>query len=94
MTEQVVRLENGFPTTGERAPCQARALVTVLTGGCDAEHERKEFERKQEANMKKLAEHSGFNISRKKDAVKLRPNAPCQCGSGKKQKKCCGLNMT
>lgn len=44
--------------------------------------------------MKKLAEHSGFNISRKKDAIKLRPNAPCQCGSGKKQKKCCGLNMT
>ena len=44
--------------------------------------------------MKKLAENSGFNIARKKDAVKLRPNAPCQCGSGKKQKKCCGLNMT
>ena len=34
-----------------------------------------------------LAENSGFNISRRKDRVKLKPKAPCACGSGKKQKK-------
>jgi hypothetical protein len=69
-TEQVIRLDNGFPATVD---------------------EKAEFDRKQEFNMKKLAENSGFNIARKKDVVKLKPNAPCVCGSGKKQKKCCGL---
>ena len=69
-TEQIVRLENGFPTTAD---------------------EKLEYDRRQEANMKKLAEDSGFTVNRKAKAVKLKPNDPCQCGSGKKQKKCCGI---
>jgi uncharacterized protein YchJ len=46
--------------------------------------------RRQEHNMRKLAEQSGFNV-RSEKTIKLKPNAPCQCGSGKKQKKCCGM---
>jgi uncharacterized protein YchJ len=38
-----------------------------------------------------MSVHTGLNIARKSDKVKLKPNAPCQCGSGKKQKKCCGV---
>lgn len=43
------------------------------------------------SSVRQLAENSGFNIARKKDRVKYKPNAPCACGSGKKQKKCCGM---
>ena len=44
-----------------------------------------------QSNMKILAEKSGFTVARKAKGPKLKPNAPCECGSGKKQKKCCGM---
>lgn len=69
-TEQLVRLQNGFPTT---------------------EREAREFDRRQEEAIQKLAKESGITIGRKKPAgPKLKPNDPCNCGSGFKYKKCHG----
>jgi uncharacterized protein YecA (UPF0149 family) len=36
--------------------------------------------------MAQIIEGNGFPMA----ARKINPNAPCQCGSGKKAKKCCG----
>jgi len=70
LSEQIVRLVNGFPTT---------------------EREAKEFDKRQEENLKKLAENLGITMGRKKrEGPKLKPNDMCYCASGKKYKKCHG----
>jgi len=72
LSERIIRLENGFPTT---------------------EREKKEFDDRQEENMRKLAEQAGIKIGRKK-TEKIKPNETCpKCNSGKKYKKCCGKNL-
>eukprot|EP01114_Cavostelium_apophysatum_P021498 TRINITY_DN751_c0_g3_i2.p1 TRINITY_DN751_c0_g3~~TRINITY_DN751_c0_g3_i2.p1 ORF type:complete len:272 (+),score=81.59 TRINITY_DN751_c0_g3_i2:183-998(+) len=72
LCEQIVRLDNGFPTT---------------------EREAKEFDRRQEENLQKLAQNIGITIGKKKaTGPKVKPNDPCHCGSGKKFKKCHGTN--
>ncbi|KAI3634898.1 hypothetical protein MIR68_007279 [Amoeboaphelidium protococcarum] len=76
LNELIVRLENGFPTT---------------------EREARQFELRQEANLQKLAKDLlGDNVvinsaKNKKTAVQGR-NDVCNCGSGKKYKKCCGTD--
>ena len=89
MNEMIVRLANGFPTT---------------------EREARQFDAKQEANLKALAKQlmgPTFNIGNnhlKKSnhggvsceasaSPKLGRNDPCNCGSGKKFKKCCGSDI-
>lgn len=73
LTEQIVRLKNGYPTT---------------------EREAKEFDRRQEEAIQKLAAEAGITISRKKPVgPKVKPNEPCTCGSGKKYKKCHGSQV-
>jgi len=71
LSEQIVRLTNGYPTT---------------------EREAKEFDRKQEELLQKLAKDAGITIGKKKNPDKVKPNEPCTCGSGKKYKKCHGKN--
>jgi uncharacterized protein YecA (UPF0149 family) len=55
------------------------------------EREAADFERRQEANLQKLAQEMGITINKKKPTgPKLKPNDPCHCNSGKKFKKCHG----
>jgi len=71
MSEQIVRLNNGYPTT---------------------EREAKEFDRRQEENLQKLAKQMGISVGKKKTTTpKQKPNETCSCGSGKKFKKCHGM---
>lgn len=65
-------------------------VVRLKNGFPTTQKELDEFDRRQEYNMQQLANQWGITINRKK-TEKLSPNAPCKCGSGKKQKKCCGL---
>ena len=57
---------------------------------------RREHEPKREAVAKVTSESAGGDKSVKKMPVKKAkkpgPNDPCPCGSGKKYKKCCGMN--
>ena len=97
VTEQVIRLDNGFPTTiDEKSEYDRKQEYNVrpllCLGPCAPRPTTHLIARVVTGQMRKLAENGGFNIARKKDAVKLKPNAPCQCGSGKKQKKCCGMH--
>jgi len=71
----------------EKIACE---LIVRLTNGFPTtEREAREFDRRQEENMKKIADQAGITIARKKPAFK-KPgvNEPCHCGSGKKYKKC------
>eukprot|EP00033_Pygsuia_biforma_P001556 GCRY01001755.1.p1 GENE.GCRY01001755.1~~GCRY01001755.1.p1 ORF type:complete len:334 (+),score=67.31 GCRY01001755.1:167-1168(+) len=72
--EPVERLPNGFIST---------------------RRETLEFERREEEAMQKMAKLAGITISRKTNEdgeieKRKEPNKPCDCGSGKKYKKCCG----
>jgi len=65
-------------------------LIRLANGFPTTEREAKEFNRKQEMNMQKLAQEAGITIGRKQKAATVGRNDPCVCGSGKKYKKCCG----
>ncbi len=67
-----------------------RMLLTV--------HIRQDEEIKREQVAKPDAPNAGsgdgsFNGGTVKAAKKIGPNDPCPCGSGKKYKKCCGMNV-
>lgn len=49
-----------------------------------------ERKKAEEPRMVQLIEGNGFPLA----AKKINPNAPCECGSGKKAKKCCGYKTT
>lgn len=69
-------------------------LVRLANGFPTTERETAEFERREEANIQKLAKDAGITIGRKQDPAKalIGRNDKCVCGSGKKYKKCCGIN--
>jgi len=71
----------------EKINCE---LIVRLTNGFPTtEREARDFDRRQEENMRKYAEAAGITIAKKKPAFKKPgPNEPCHCGSGKKYKKC------
>lgn len=65
--------------------------VMRLDNGYPTTHrEAGEFDKRQEANIQKLAESLGITIHNKKPTgPKVGKNDPCPCGSGKKYKNCC-----
>ena len=66
--------------------------VTRLKNGFPATaREEAEFDRREEQQLSGLAERMGITIHRKQDKIgaRVKPNAPCPCGSGAKYKKCC-----
>jgi len=66
-------------------------IVRLDNGFPTTERERKEFDERQEENLRKLAGQAGIQIGRKKAEQKIKPNEICpKCKSGKKYKKCCG----
>mmetsp|Transcript_9440 Transcript_9440/g.13010 ORF Transcript_9440/g.13010 Transcript_9440/m.13010 type:complete len:310 (-) Transcript_9440:100-1029(-) len=68
-------------------------IIRLENGFPTTEREKKEFDARQEENMRKLAEQAGITIGRKKPEKKIKPNETCpKCDSGKKYKKCCGSN--
>jgi hypothetical protein len=76
VSEQVVRLANGYPTT-ER---EAQAF----------DNQKEQNEKNAEEFIKKRLADAGISLGRKKtDEPKVKPNEKCKCGSGKKAKKCC-----
>jgi len=68
-------------------------VVRLKNGFPTTEREAAEFDRRQEENLKKLAKEMGLSVGKKKrDTPKLKPNEQCYCASGKKYKKCHGMN--
>jgi len=66
-------------------------IIRLKNGFPTTRLEDDEFRRRQEQNMKAIADRMGITIRRKGDAIgtRIKPNAMCPCGSGKKYKKCC-----
>lgn len=56
--------------------------VTEMKEKCDA------LEKQRDKTIKEI--RAGNAIVGKEKAVKIYPNDPCPCGSGKKYKRCCG----
>jgi len=76
LTEQVVRLANGYPTT-ER---EAQEFDTHTTKN----------EKNAEEYIRTRLKDAGITLGKKKPAgPKVGRNDPCPCGSGKKSKNCC-----
>lgn len=66
-------------------------MIRLDNGFPTTKREKDAFEAKQEANMKILAQNLGIVIpKKKKEGPKLGRNDSCDCGSGRKYKKCCG----
>jgi len=77
VTEQIVRLSNGYPTT-ER---EAQAF----------DEEAKKNAEATEAYVRKLVDAKSSKLGLKRlQKAKVPRNSPCTCGSGKKFKTCCG----
>jgi len=66
-------------------------IVRLANGFPTTEREATEFDKRQEENLKILANEIGITMGRKGKGPKVQPNAPCTCGSGKKYKKCHGV---
>lgn len=71
-------------------------LVRLDNGFPTTEREAKDFDRRQEDNLHKLAQQLlGENIKLnkpKREGPKVKRNDPCTCGSARKFKQCCGSN--
>jgi len=79
LTELVVRLQNGYPTTDR----EANEFDT---------NTEKNKQNAEEFMLNRLRE-AGVNVGRKPAAgPKVGRNDPCTCSSGKKFKNCCGKN--
>ena len=65
--------------------------MRLRNGFPSTKREDDEHERREEAALQGLAERMGVTLNRKCEEVgkKVKPNALCPCGSGKKYKKCC-----
>jgi len=63
-------------------------MIRLPNGFPTTEREKKEFDDRQEANMRILAQNAGLTVGKKKTGPRIKPNEPCHCGSGKKYKKC------
>lgn len=67
-------------------------VVRLNNGFPTTQREADDFDRRQEANIQKLAQHMGITIKRKqREGPRVGRNDPCPCGSGKKYKACCGV---
>jgi len=76
VSEQIVRLANGYPTT-ER---EAQEFDTATTKN----------EKNAEEFVRNRLKESGINLGKKKPTgPKVGRNDPCPCGSTKKSKNCC-----
>lgn len=69
-------------------------IIRLPNGFPTTQREKDEFDKRQEANLEKLASEMGIKINPvRSNQKKIPPNKPCpKCGSGKKYKKCCGAN--
>eukprot|EP00730_Choanoeca_flexa_P019510 TRINITY_DN9534_c0_g1_i1.p1 TRINITY_DN9534_c0_g1~~TRINITY_DN9534_c0_g1_i1.p1 ORF type:complete len:345 (+),score=99.96 TRINITY_DN9534_c0_g1_i1:97-1131(+) len=68
-------------------------VVRLANGFPTTKREKDAFEARQERNMKAAAEAMGIVVpNKKKEGPKVGRNDPCSCASGRKYKKCCGLN--
>ena len=65
-------------------------IIRLANGFPTTRAEDEEYSRRREAKLKMMADRMGITIHRKGGRIKVKPNAPCPCGSGKKYKKCCG----
>jgi len=76
LTEQVVRLSNGYPTTEREAK--------------EFDTQTEKNQKNAEEFAKKYLEEQGIILGKKKPTgPKVGRNDPCTCGSGKKFKLCC-----
>jgi len=67
-------------------------VVRLNNGFPTTQREADDYDRRQEINMQKLADSMGITVKRKPrdpNAVRVKRNALCPCGSGKKAKNCC-----
>jgi hypothetical protein len=66
-------------------------VIRLKNGFPSTKREDNEHLRREEGKLEELAKRMGVNVHRKQDAVggRVKPNAKCPCGSGKKYKKCC-----
>ena len=65
-------------------------IIRLANGFPTTQQEDAEYQRRREAKLQMLADRMGITIHRKGGKIKVKPNALCPCGSGKKYKKCCG----
>lgn len=76
VTEQVLRLANGYPTTEREAQ--------------EFDTQKEKNEKNAEDYIRNKLKESGITLGKKKAAgPKVGRNDPCPCGSGKKSKVCC-----
>jgi len=76
VSEQVVRLANGYPTTEREAQ--------------DFDNQKEKNDKNAEEYIKTRLKDSGITLGKKKPTgPKVGRNDPCPCGSGKKSKNCC-----
>jgi len=76
LTEQVVRLANGFPTTEREAQ--------------EFDKQTEKNQKNAEDYARTRLQEAGITLGKKKPAgPKVGRNDPCTCGSGKKSKNCC-----
>jgi len=77
LTEQVVRLQNGFPTTEREAK--------------EFDDKQAKEEKDRDEYMRKLVKFAApkLGIKNDKKRPKIGRNEPCPCGSTKKFKGCC-----
>jgi len=67
-------------------------VVRLNNGFPTTQREADDYDRRQEINMQKLADSMGITVKRKQrdpNQVRVKRNALCPCGSGKKAKNCC-----
>jgi len=67
-------------------------VVRLNNGFPTTQREADDYDRRQEINMQKLADSMGITVKRKPrdpNKVRVKRNALCPCGSGKKAKNCC-----
>lgn len=78
-----------------REELREEMLVRLDNGFPTTEREAKDFDRRQEDNLQKLAEQllgENVKINKKREGPKVGRNDPCTCGSARKFKQCCGSN--
>ena len=70
---------------------RSEKVVRLENGFPSTKREDDEHGRREEEALQGLTDRMGITMKRKADTIgnKQKPNDPCQCGSGKKYKKCC-----
>ena len=79
---QIKRVHGRFEST---------KIVRLANGFPSTKKDVQNFDRRQESNVGMIAKKTGITIKRAEDSIgaRIKPNAPCPCGSGRKYKKCC-----